>query len=169
MMGIISTNPVVEHLEKIAKEDFGMWTEALVMSKTLLSSLFSLYSRPLDHSVLSVTYGVDHDPSHEVLQVIGVIQEFEAHAAKVMEGWINYHMNREQFKGGLLAHDVHPNLLVNSDFYAAFLLLDQKMISGIKSDLSDLLNNYSVLIDVLSAATAHMNDDEEDDFDTMYM
>ena len=149
MLEIISTNPIVEHLMRIAEEDLGMWNEALVISKSLLASFFGR--------------------SLEVLQIFGVIQEFEAQSANVMEGWINYHLNREQFKGGLLAHEVHPNLLVNSDFYAAFLLLDKKMISGIKSDLSDLLNNYSVLIDVLVAATAHMHDDEEDNFDTMYM
>ena len=128
MLEIISTNPIVEHLMRIAEEDLGMWNEALVISKSLLASFFGR--------------------SLEVLQIFGVIQEFEAQSANVMEGWINYHLNREQFKGGLLAHEVHPNLLVNSDFYAAFLLLDKKMISGIKSDLSDLLNNYSVLIDV---------------------
>ena len=149
MLEIISTNPIVEHLMRIAEEDLGMWNEALVISKSLLASFFGR--------------------SLEVLQIFGVIQEFEAQSANVMEGWINYHLNREQFKGGLLAHEVHPNLLVNSDFYAAFLLLDKKMISGIKSDLSDLLNNYSVLIDVLVAATAHMHDDEEHNFDTMYM
>ena len=144
------TNPVVEHLMRIAEEDLGLWNEALVISKSLLASFFGR--------------------SVEVLQIFGVIQEFEAQSANVMEGWINYHLNREQFKGGLLANEVHPgDLLVNSDFYAAFLLLDKKMISGIKSDLSDLLNNYSILIDVLVAATAHMHDDEEDNFDTMYM
>ena len=149
MLEIILTNPVVEYLMRIVEEDLGMWNEALVISKSLLAGFFGR--------------------SFEVLQIFGVIQEFEAQSAKVMEGWINYHLNREQFKGGILAHEVHPDLLVNSDFFAAFLLLDKKMISGIKSDLSDLLNNYSVLIDVLSAATSHMHDDEEDDFDTMYM
>ena len=121
----------------------------------------------MDHSVLSVSYGVDNDPSHEVMQVIGVIQEYEAQSTKVMEGWMNYHLNREQLKGGLLALKEHPDLLVNSDLHAAFNLLDKKMILEIKSDLSDLLFNYSVLMDVLVAATAHMHD-EEDEFD-MYM
>ena len=88
-----------------------------------------------------------------------------------MDSWINYHLNREQLKAGVLSNMVDPDLLFNSDFYAAFMLLDKKMISEIKSDLTDLLNNYSILIDVFGAATAHMNDDEEEDFcfDTMYM
>ena len=77
-------------------------------------------------------------------------------------------VNREQLKGGLLALREHPDLLVNSDMHAAFNLLDKKMILEIKSDLSDLLINYSVLMDVLVAATAHMHDDEEDEFD-MYI
>ena len=172
MKQIITTNPVVEDLMKIAKEDFGMWTEALVSSKAHLARLFSHYSRPLDHSVLSVSYGVDHDLSHEVLQILGVIQEFEAQSVKVMDGWINNHLHREQLKGELLAISaVHPELLVNSDLYAAFLLLDQKMVSEIKSDLSDLLNNHSVLIDILVAATAHMHDDGDSDtaVNNMYM
>ena len=172
MKQIITTNPVVEDLMKIAKEDFGMWTEALVLSKAHLARLFSHYSRPLDHSVLSVSYGVDHDLSHEVLQILGVIQEFEAQSVKVMDGWINNHLHREQLKGELLSIPaVHPELLVNSDLYAAFLLLDQKMVSEIKSDLSDLLNNHSVLIDVLVAATAHMHDDGDSDtaVNNMYM
>ena len=149
MLEIILTNPVVEYLMRIVEEDLGMWNEALVISKSLLAGFFGR--------------------SFEVLQIFGVIQEFEAQSAKVMEGWINYHLNREQFKGGILAHEVHPDLLVNSDFFAAFLLLDKKMISGIKSDLSDLLNNYSVLMDILVAATAHITmHDDEDDFN-MYM
>ena len=160
MMRISSTNPVLDHLMKIAKEDFEMWTQILVMSKTLMASLFSLYSGPSDHSVLSVSYGVDRDPCHELMQVIGVIQQFEAQSAQVMDGWMNYHLNREQLKGGLLVHEVHPDVLVNSDLYAALLLLDKKEVLGIKSDLSDLLVNYSVLTDVLVAATAHMHDDE---------
>ena len=168
MKDIISTNPVVEHLMKIAEEEMGKWKETLVISKTLLARLFSLYSGPVDHSVLSVSYGVDHDPCHEVMQVIGVIQQNEAQAANVMDGWMNYHLNREQLKGGLLALKDHPDLLVNSDMHAAFNLLDKKMILELKSDLSDLLFNYTVLIDVLMAATAHMHDDEEDELD-MYI
>ena len=168
MKDIISTNPVVENLMKIAEEEMGKWKETLGISKTFLALLFSLYSGPVDHSVLSVSYGVDHDPCHEVMQVIGVIQQYEAQAAKVMDGWINYHLNREQLKGGLLALLEHPDLLVNSDLHAAFNLLDKKMILEIKSDLSDLLINYSVLIDVLVAATAHLHDDEEDEYD-MYV
>ena len=169
MMRISSTNPVLDHLMKIAKEDFEMWTQILVMSKTLMASLFSLHSGPSDHSVLSVSYGVDRDPCHELMQVIGVIQQFEAQSAQVMDGWMNYHLNREQLKGGLLVHEVHPDVLVNSDLYAALLLLDMKEISSIKSNLSDLLNNYSVLMDVFGAATAHMHEDEDVDFEAMYM
>ena len=170
---IISTNPVVEHLMKIADEELGTFKEALVVLKTLLTRLFSLHSGPLDHSVLSVSYGVDHGHvSQDVMQILGVIQEYEAQSAKVMDIWINYHLNREQLKGGLLAHLDHlldhPDLLFNSDLHAAFNLHDKKMISEIKSELSDLLINYSVLLDVSVAATAHMHDDEEDEFD-MYM
>ena len=166
---IISTNPVVEHLMKIADEELGTFKEALVVLKTLLTRLFSLHSGPLDHSVLSVSYGVDHGHvSQDVMQILGVIQEYEAQSAKVMDIWINYHLNREQLKGGLLALKDHPDLLVNSDMHAAFNLLDKKMILELKSDLSDLLINYSVLIDVLMAATAHMHDDEEDELD-MYI
>merc|ERR1712062_669150 len=159
MKDIISTNPVVEHLMKIAEEELGKWKETLVTSKSLLACLFSLYSGPVDHSVLTVSYGVDHDPCHEVMQVIGVIQEYEAQATNMMEGWMNYHLNREQLKGGLLALREHPDLLVNSDMHAAFNLLDKKMILEIKSDLSDLLINYSVLMDVSVVATKHMHDD----------
>ena len=166
---IISTNPVVEHLMKIADEELGTFKEALVVLKTLLTRLFSLHSRPLDHSVLSVSYGVDHGHvSQDVMQILGVIQEYEAQSAKVMDIWINYHLNREQLKGGLLALKDHHDLLLNSDLHAAFNLLDKKMISEIKSELSDLLINYSVLMDVSVAASAHMHDDEEDEFD-MYM
>ena len=168
MKDIISTNPVVEHLMEIAEEELGKWKEVLVVSKTLLARLFSLYSGPVDHSVLTVSYGVDHDPCHEVMQVLGVIQEYEAQSSSLMDGWMNYHLNREQLKGGLLALKDHPDLLVNSDLFAAFNLLDKKMILEIKSDLSDLLFNYSVLMDVLVAATAHMHDEEEDEFD-MYI
>ena len=168
MKDIISTNPVVEHLMEIAEEELGKWEEALVVSKTLLARLFSLHSGPVDHSVLTVSYGVDHDPCHDVMQVIGVIQEYEAQSTKVTDGWMNYHLNREQLKGGLLALKDHPDLLVNSDMHAAFNLLDKKMILEIKSDLTDLPLNYSVLIDVLMAATAHMHDDKEDEFD-MYI
>ena len=165
---IISTNPVVDNLMKIAEEELGKYQEALAALKTLLACLFSLYSGPVDHSVLSVSYGVDHDPCHEVMQVIGVIQEYEAQSAKLMDGWMNYHLNREQLKGGLLALMDHPDLLVNSDLHAALNLLDKKMIMKIKSELSDLLVNYSVLMDVLVAATTHMHDDEKGDFD-MYI
>ena len=166
---IISTNPVVEHLMKIADEELGTFKEALVVLKSLLTRLFSLHSGPLDHSVLSVSYGVDHGHvSQDVMQILGVIQEYEAQSDKVMDIWINYHLNREQLKGGLLAREDHPDLLFNSDLHAAFNLLDKKMISEIKSELSDLLINYSVLMDVSVAATAHMHDDEEDEFD-MYM
>ena len=166
---IISTNPVVEHLMKIADKELGSFNEALVVLKTLLSRLFSLHSGPMDHSVLSVSYGVDHGHvSQDVMQILGVIQEYEAQSAKVMDIWINYHLNREQLKGGLLALKDHPDVLFNSDLHAAFNLLDKKMISEIKSELSDLLINYSVLMDVSVAATAHMHDDEEDEFD-MYM
>ena len=147
-MQIILTNPLIEYLMKITKEDLGLWNEALVISKSILSCFFAR--------------------SVEVMQIFGVIQEFEAQTAKVMDGWINYHLNREQLKGGLLAQLVQTDLLANSDLFAAFQLQDKKMISGLKSDLSDLLNNYSVLIDVLVAATEHMHDDEEDDFN-MYM
>ena len=162
---IISTNPVVEHLMKIADEELGTFKEALVVLKTLLSRLFSLHSGPMDHSVLSVSYGVDHGHvSQDVMQILGVIQEYEAQSANVMDIWINYHLNREQLKGGLLA----PDHQFNSDLHAAFNLLDKKMICEIKSELSDLLINYSVLMDVSVAATAHMHDDEEDEFD-MYM
>ena len=160
MEEILSTNPAVESLMKIAEEEIGKWKETLQKTKTLMARLFSLYSGPVDHSVLSVCYGVDHDPCHELMQVIGVIQEYEAHSAQVMDGWMNYHLSREQLKGGLLALKDHPDLLVNSDMHAAFLLLDKKHLLGIKSDLSDLLVNYSVLTDVLVAATAHMHDDE---------
>merc|ERR1719221_85349 len=169
IMEIITTNPVVEHLMGIAKGDFRMWNEALVSSKRLLANLFSLISGPMDHSVLSVSYGVDQDPSHEVMQVIGCIQEYEAQSANVMDKWFNYYMNRENLKGGLLQLVEHPNVLVNSDLHAAFSLLDQKMIIDLKADLSDLLNNYSVLMDILVAATAHITmHDDEDDFN-MYM
>ena len=167
MMEILSTNPVVEQLMKIAEEEFGKWKAALVMAKTNLAQQFSLHSGPVDHSVLSESYGVDHEPSHGVLQVIGLIQEYEAQSAKVMDGWMNYHLNREQMKGGLLQMVEHPDMLVNSDLHAAFSLLDQKMIIDLKAELSDLLVNYSVFKDVLVAATAHMHD-EEDEFD-MYM
>ena len=167
MMEILSTNPVVEQLMKIAEEEFGNWKAALVMAKTNLAQQFSLHSGPVDHSVLSESYGVDHEPSHGVLQVIGLIQEYEAQSAKVMDGWMNYHLNREQMKGGLLQMVEHPDMLVNSDLHAAFSLLDQKMIIDLKAELSDLLVNYSVFKDVLVAATAHMHD-EEDEFD-MYM
>ena len=168
MMKILSTNPAVDQLMRIAEEEFGKWKETLVISKTLLASLFSLHSGPVDHSVLlSVSYGVDHEPSHGVLQVIGLIQEYEAQSANVMDGWMNYHLNREQLKGGLLQMVEHPDMLVNSDLHAAFSLLDQKMIIDLKAELSDLLVNYSVFKDVLVAATAHMHDDE-DEFD-MYM
>ena len=160
-MEILSTNPAVDQLMRIAEEEFGKWKETLVISKTLLASLFSLHSGPVDHSVLSVSYGVDHEPSHGVLQVISLIQEYEAQSAKVMDGWMNYHLNREQMKGGLLQMAEHPDMLVNSDLHAAFSLLDQKMIIDLKAELSDLLVNYSVF-----AATAHMHD--EDEFD-MYM
>ena len=148
ILEIILTNPVIKYLMKIAKEDLGLWNEALLISKSLLSSCFGR--------------------SVEVMQIFGVIKEFEAQSVKVIDGWINYHLNRDQFKGGLLALKDHPDLLANSDLKAAFLLLDKKMISEIKSDLSDLLNNYSVLIDVLGAATEHMHDGEEEDFN-MYM
>ena len=168
MKEIVSTNPAVEHLMEIAEEEMGKFKEVLVVLKTLLASLFSNYSRPSDHSVLSVCYGVDHDPSHAVMQILGVIHEFEVQSAKVMDNWINYHLNREQLKGGLLALKDHPDLLVNSDLHAAFHLHDKKMISEIKSDLSDLLINYSVLKDVSVATIAHLHDDEENDFD-MYM
>ena len=166
-MQILSTNPAVDQLMRIAEEEFGKWKETLVISKTLLASLFSLHSGPVDHSVLSVSYRVDHEPSHGVLQVISLIQEYEAQSAKVMDGWMNYHMNREQIKGGLLQMGEHPDMLVSSDLHAAFSLLDQKMIMDLKAELSDLLVNYSVFKDVLVAATAHMHD-EEDEFD-MYM
>ena len=167
MMEILSTNPAVDQLMRIAEEEFGKWKETLVISKTLLACLFSLHSGPVDHSVLSVSYGVDHEPSHGVLQVISLIQEYEAQSAKVMDGWMNYHLSREQIKGGLLQMVEHPDMLVNSDLHAAFSLLDQKMIIDLKAELSDLLVNYSVFKDVLVAATAHMHD-EEDEFD-MYM
>ena len=168
MREIISTNPVVEYLMKIAGDEMGKWQQALEVAKTLLTRLFSFYSGPVDHSVLSVSYGVDHDPSHAVMEVIGVIQQYEAQSAQVMDGWMNYHLHREQLKGGLLALKDYPDLLVHSDMHAAFNLHDKKMILGIKSDLSDLLVNYSVLIDVLVAATAHLHDDGEDEFD-MYI
>ena len=168
MREIISTNPVVDFLMKIAEVELGKYQEALAALKTLLARLFSLYSGPVDHSVLSVSYGVDHDPSHEVMQVIGVIQQYEAQSANLMDGWMNYHLNREQLKGGLLALMDHPDLLVNSDLHAAFNLLDKKMILEIKTEMSDLLINYSVLMDVLVAATAHIHDDEEDELD-MYV
>ena len=168
MREIISTNPVVDYLMKIAEEELGKYQEALTALKTLLARLFSLYSGPVDHSVLSVCYGVDHDPSHEVMQVIGVVQEYEGQSANLMDGWMNYHLNREQLKGGLLALMDHPDLLVNSDLHAAFNLLDKKMILKVKSELSDLLVNYSVLMDVLVSATTHMHDHEEDEFD-MYV
>ena len=167
MMEILSTNPVVEQLMKIAEEEFGKWKAALVMAKTNLAQQFSLHSGPVDHSVLSESYGVDHETSHGVLQVIGLIQEYEAQSANVMDGWMNYHLSREQLKGGLLQMVEHPDMLVNSDLHAAFSLLDQKMIIDLKAELSDLLVNYSVFKDVLVAATAHMHD-EEDEFD-MYM
>ena len=144
-MQILSTNPTVCQLMMIAEEEFRKWKETLVISKTLLASLFSLHSGPVDHSVLSVSYGVDHEPSHGVLQVISLIQEYEAQSAKVMDGWMNYHLNREQIKGGLLQMVEHPDMLVNSDLHAAFSLLDQKMIIDLKAELSDLLVNYSVL------------------------
>ena len=167
MMEILSTNPVVEQLMKIAEEEFGKWKAALVMAKTNLAQQFSLHSGPVDHSVLSESYGVDHEPSHGVLQVIGLIQEYEAQSVNVMDGWMNYHLNREQMKGGLLASLVdHPDQL-HSDLQAAFSILDKKMFMDLKSQLSDLLVNYSVFMDVLVAATAHMHD-EEDEFD-MYM
>ena len=167
MMEILSTNPVVEQLMKIAEEEFGKWKAALVMAKTNLAQQFSLHSGPVDHSVLSESYGVDHEPSHGVLQVIGLIQEYEAQSDKVMDGWMNYHLNREQMKGGLLASLVdHPDQL-HSDLQAAFSILDKKMFMDLKSQLSDLLVNYSVFMDVLVAATAHMQD-EEDEFD-IYM
>ena len=151
MLEIMLANPVVAYLLRVVEEDFGMWNVSLVISKSLLASFF--------------------DMTPEVMQIFGVIQEFEAQSAQVMDSWINYHLNREQLKAGVLSNVVDPDLLFNSDFYAAFMLLDKKMISEIKSDLTDLLNNYSILIDVFGAATAHMNDDEEDDFcfDTMYM
>ena len=168
MMEILSTNPAVEQLMRIAEEEFAKWKAALVMAKTNLAQQFSLHSGPVDHSVLSESYGVDHEASHGVLQVIGLIQEYEAQSANVMDGWMNYHLSREQMKGGLLASLVdHPDQLVNSDLQAAFSLLDKKMFMDIKSQLSDLLVNYSVFMDVLVAATAHMHD-EEDEFD-MYM
>ena len=148
ILEIILTNPLIEYLMNIAKEDLGLWNEALLISKSLLSSLFGR--------------------TVEVMQIFGVIKEFEAQSVKVIDGWINYHLNREQFKGGLLALKDHPDLLANSDLKAAFLLLDDKMVSEIKADLSDLLNNYSVLIDILVAATEHMHDGEEEDFN-MYM
>ena len=145
-MEILSTNPTVCQLMMIAEEEFRKWKETLVISKTLLASLFSLHSGPVDHSVLlSVSYGVDHEPFHGVLQVIGLIQEYEAQSAKVMDGWMNYHLSREQIKGGLLQMVEHPDMLVNSDLHAAFSLLDQKMIMDLKAELSDLLVNYSVL------------------------
>ena len=151
MLEIMLANPVVAYLMRVVEEDFGMWNVSLVISKSLLASFF--------------------DMTPEVMQIFGVIQEFEAQSAQVMDSWINYHLNREQLKAGVLSNMVDPDLLFNSDFYAAFMLLDKKMISEIKSDLTDLLNNYSILIDVFGAATAHMNDDEEEDFcfDTMYM
>ena len=151
MLEIMLANPVVAYLMRVVEEDFGMWNVSLVISKSLLASFF--------------------DMTPEVMQIFGVIQEFEAQSAQVMDSWINYHLNREQLKAGVLSNVVDPDLLFNSDFYAAFMLLDKKMISEIKSDLTDLLNNYSILIDVFGAATAHMNDDEEEDFcfDTMYM
>ena len=151
MLEIMLANPVVAYLLRVVEEDFGMWNVSLVISKSLLASFF--------------------DMTPEVMQIFGVIQEFEAQSAQVMDSWINYHLNREQLKAGVLSNMVDPDLLFNSDFYAAFMLLDKKMISEIKSDLTDLLNNYSILIDVFGAATAHMNDDEEEDFcfDTMYM
>ena len=151
VLEIMLANPVVAYLMRVVEEDFGMWNVSLVISKSLLASFF--------------------DMTPEVMQIFGVIQEFEAQSAQVMDSWINYHLNREQLKAGVLSNMVDPDLLFNSDFYAAFMLLDKKMISEIKSDLTDLLNNYSILIDVFGAATAHMNDDEEEDFcfDTMYM
>ena len=170
MREIVSTNSVVDNLMNIAEGVLDKYQEALAALKTLLARLFSLYSGPVDHSVLSVSYGVDHDPCHEVMQVIGVIQEYEAQSAKLMDGWMNYHLNREQLKGGLLALKEHPDLLVNSDMHAAFNLLDKKMILEVKSELSDLLVNYSVLMDVLVAATTHthMHHDEEGEYD-MYV
>ena len=167
MMEILSTNPAVEQLMRIAEEEFGKWKAALVMAKTNLAQQFSLHSGPVDHSVLSESYGVDHEASHGVLQVIGLIQEYEAQSANVMDGWMNYHLNREQLKGGLASLADHPDLLFKSDLFAAFSLLDKKMFMDLKSELSDLLVNYSVFMDVLVAATAHMHD-EEDEFD-MYM
>ena len=124
----------------------------------------------MDHSVLSISYGVDQDPCHEVMQVIGCIQEYEARSAQVMDKWINYHMNRSQLQGGLLQMAKHPDMLKVSDSLAAFSLLDKKMIMDLKSDLSELLINYSVLMDILVAATAHirMHDEEDGDFN-MYM
>ena len=73
MREIVSTNSVVDNLMNIAEGVLDKYQEALAALKTLLARLFSLYSGPVDHSVLSVSYGVDHDPCHEVMQVIGVI------------------------------------------------------------------------------------------------
>ena len=115
MMEILSTNPVVEQLMKIAEEEFGKWMAALVMAKTNLAQQFSLHSGPVDHSVLSESYGVDHEASHGVLQVIGLIQEYEAQSANVMDGWMNYHLSREQMKRGLLDSLVdHPDCICRS-------------------------------------------------------
>ena len=145
----LSTNPVAENLIKIAEEEMGKWRETLVTSKFRLL---------LELRVL-VSFGVD---SHEVLQVLGFIQELEDQADDVMDALLCLSLLK-QFCS-LVNTPEHK-----SDWeteLADIDEMDKKMISDVlKLELSDLLRKYADLIEELVGATEHMHDDDEDEFD----
>ena len=116
---------------KIAEEELGKWKETLVaLKRTLMSRLENAHYKD------------------EAMEVIGVIQEYEAQSNQVTERWMNYYLNRQQLKGGLLSLN-RILLLVKLGTHDALHFLDKKMFLEIKLDLSDLLYNYSVLMDYL--------------------
>ena len=73
-----------------------------------------------------------------------------------MDAWTHYHLMREEMKRSLGQFLESPDLLLNSDLYQSFMVLDKKIEKELKSTISTLVMHYTLLMDVIEETSMNL-------------
>ena len=154
--GIIPTNTVLNIQRQAVEPVLQQFSEDLEAIKTKVTHILSdLSEDEPDDSMFIPDPAANPTPAMKVITIIQVIQSMSKWSSDIMDTWVNYHMNRDQLKGGIDIQRLmtEQNFVDTDDICQAIVLLDCKMAKEMKTMLNTIMLNYITLEDIVLDAT----------------
>ena len=165
---LVLANRNLLFLSEKVDEELNIFNDILVGLKTQMAPLYKKIDDQ-DDSVFFSEYK-EESASSKLLEVAGVIQQFEIWCSQAIDVQMQYHLNREQIKESIDfdALQKSPMVFLSSDLYHAIKLLDKKMEIELKRIAPSIPLHYHLLIKMFEDLISDIEEIPKNDQPSMY-